>query len=429
MLNVVRLQIFCLFLFELEESLAIAAIITPLPVQKKNSNKKIAIAAMSFGTRAQLGAIQHGSNELGWTVRCFVSAGGHYERMFAWKPDGVFINIDDAEESAPVHRLCVERGIPVVNSTWDCVSRPSVPSVAFNSIQIGQSAAEYFRELGLASFAFVGHPEFLYSRLRLQSFAESLEASGATVNVLHDAEVFDESIHGPQYKLSKETLIVDWLNSLEEGTGIFFANDRQAFIIGEIALHHGIVLQGRFPMLGVDNDPFLCEVMHPKLSSIPVSFEGLGITALEMLKDHFQGQLDPNELRVLEPLPIIFRESTEVQISADPLVQKAMAYIEANLEKDCRVVDVAKHLGVSLPTLHRKFNDHRGHTPYDEIQNRRFRQAERILRETQMSIDQVSIDCGFKSRARFSNAFKERYEMTPSEFRQSYSSNNVTLKR
>ncbi|MGZ0654527.1 substrate-binding domain-containing protein [Coraliomargarita sp. W4R53] len=392
-----------------------------------DQSKRIAYACESFGHRPQLGAIRAGASH-GIHVRCFLTKRERFERMLSWNPDGVIIDIADVAKSTYLHKICGIRGIPVVDMTWDQLCKPKVPSVAFNSLKIGELAAQYFLELGLNDFAFVGSRSLLYSQLRLQGFQDYLKKSGQSVEVFQDQDIFQESADPPDYVDAREVDFVYWLSNLAPGTGLFCANDRQAFVTADIAHHHKLNIEERCLLLGADNDRFFCEAMSPTLSSVPVPFEELGAEAIQLFTEIFDGRLQQPELRVLDPLPVISRVSTQLRFSEDPVLARALAYIDQHLMGDCRISDIAQHVGVSLPCLHGKFNKYRGHTPLQEIHERRFKTVERLLRESQRSIEEISVLCGFKRSSQFSTVFRARYHETPSAYRKRFRKKSLSLR-
>ena len=59
-------------------------------------------------------------------------------------------------------------------------------------------------------------------------------------------------------------------------------------------------------------------------------------------------------------------------------------------------------------------------TPKDEILRIRFREAERLLRDTELTIDAIAKQTGFAESRYLQTAFKERYGQAPGAFRQSH---------
>jgi LacI family transcriptional regulator len=379
--------------------------------------KKLALACESYGTRTQMGAIRQGAINSKWFVRCFQSPTGRFERMLAWKPDAVIDDILDEEVSRTLRKTCKRKGIPVVNITWDQSPKQSCKSIAFNSKTIGKLAAEHLLSIGLTRFAFIGHPRSEYSRLRLAGFQERLKAEKFPVNTFLDDRLFIDAATPPIYADENEDALVDWLKTLKAPTGIFAANDRQAYIAMEIALYRNADLCSKHPIIGADNDPFYCKAARPQLSSVPAPMELLGETAVKVLDDLFEGTQKYEKLTLIAPDPVIARESSYLRETVDPFITKALKYIDENLNSKCTVAGMAKYLDTNAVTLHSKFKDVLRRTPLEEIHRRKFANVECLLRETEMAIDDISEKCGFRHVSRFCNSFKKRYNETPTDFR------------
>jgi LacI family transcriptional regulator len=58
-----------------------------------------------------------------------------------------------------------------------------------------------------------------------------------------------------------------------------------------------------------------------------------------------------------------------------------------------------------------------GRTPKEEILRVRFREVERLLRETDLTIDAIAAQTGFAHSHYLPAAFKSAYGQTPGEFR------------
>ncbi|WP_279578317.1 helix-turn-helix domain-containing protein [Methylobacterium sp. J-078] len=108
------------------------------------------------------------------------------------------------------------------------------------------------------------------------------------------------------------------------------------------------------------------------------------------------------------------------RVSGNLLVQRAKAYIEANLhDPTLDPPHLAAAVGVSLRRLQELFHE-RGRHISDWIWERRL--AVGCLRLTDpgyahLPIGLIACGCGFSSQAHFSRRFKDRFEMTPSEYR------------
>ncbi|MBB3143253.1 GlxA family transcriptional regulator [Halomonas organivorans] len=102
----------------------------------------------------------------------------------------------------------------------------------------------------------------------------------------------------------------------------------------------------------------------------------------------------------------------------DPLLSRAIALMEANLEAPLGIRELATELGLSWRRLDRLFARHLGTSPQRAYLGRRLDHAHRLLRETRHSIMDIALACGFASASSFTRAFRRRHGVTPSELRQ-----------
>ena len=107
-------------------------------------------------------------------------------------------------------------------------------------------------------------------------------------------------------------------------------------------------------------------------------------------------------------------------VHGNVVVQRAKAQIEDTLhDPELSTGDLALAVGVSLRRLQELFHE-RGQNISDYIWERRLAVAARRLQESHMAqipIGLVAYACGFSSQAHFSRRFKERYGVTPRDYR------------
>jgi transcriptional regulator GlxA family with amidase domain len=80
--------------------------------------------------------------------------------------------------------------------------------------------------------------------------------------------------------------------------------------------------------------------------------------------------------------------------------------------------ELAARLGTHEKRLSRIFREHMGRTVFEFVREARLAQARRLLGESALSVEEVALAVGFSSAANFSTAFRERFDATPTGFRQ-----------
>ncbi len=98
-------------------------------------------------------------------------------------------------------------------------------------------------------------------------------------------------------------------------------------------------------------------------------------------------------------------------------INRATAYIEQNLNRDIKAVEVAKEAAYSLFHFHRIFLAATGNTLKAYIRMRQMTQAARTLIETDTRIIEIALDAGFDSQEAFTRAFKKAFGLPPGKYR------------
>ncbi len=101
-----------------------------------------------------------------------------------------------------------------------------------------------------------------------------------------------------------------------------------------------------------------------------------------------------------------------------PKLTEAVTLMEANIEEPLSTDEIAQLAGVSRRQLERLFKQYLGSLPSRYYLELRLKRARQLLRDTNYSIVQVGLMCGFSSGSHFSTAFGALFGNTPREERQ-----------
>jgi transcriptional regulator GlxA family with amidase domain len=101
-----------------------------------------------------------------------------------------------------------------------------------------------------------------------------------------------------------------------------------------------------------------------------------------------------------------------------PKLTEAVTLMEANIEEPLSTDEIAQLAGVSRRQLERLFKQYLGSLPSRYYLELRLKRARQLLRDTNHSIVQVGLMCGFSSGSHFSTAFGAQFGKTPREERQ-----------
>lgn len=103
-----------------------------------------------------------------------------------------------------------------------------------------------------------------------------------------------------------------------------------------------------------------------------------------------------------------------------PVSQSAYAmksYIEEHAAQPLKVEDVAKHVGFSNSRASHLFKDYFGKTIIDYALELRLNTAMRLIKNSEMSLEQIADMSGFRSYTYFYRVFRKNVGMTPTQYR------------
>lgn len=98
-------------------------------------------------------------------------------------------------------------------------------------------------------------------------------------------------------------------------------------------------------------------------------------------------------------------------------VQNMLTFIHAHYSEKLTLNDIAAAASVSTRECIRCFRNTIRQTPLEYVMEYRLNMAKRLLDDTEMSITDLSLQCGFSSNAYFGKIFREKYGMTPLQYR------------
>ena len=96
---------------------------------------------------------------------------------------------------------------------------------------------------------------------------------------------------------------------------------------------------------------------------------------------------------------------------------RALDYIEANLDREVRLADLAAVAGLSLFHFARAFKAQLGVPPHRYVLERRIERARRLLADRRRPVIEVAAACGFASPSHFATAFRRQSGMSPRAYR------------
>lgn len=205
-----------------------------------------------------------------------------------------------------------------------------------------------------------------------------------------------------------------------------------AFVLGEAGLLDGRacathwchvdVLQQRFPKAQVT-----CDVLYVEDGPIVTSAgSAAGLDAcLHLLRKEFGAGIAATVARRMVVAPhrdggqAQFIDSPIAETTADTL-QPVLEWMGAHVSQDLSVEDLAARALMSPRTFARRFKAETGTTPYHWITNQRVMLAERMLEETDETIERIASRSGFGNATAFRHHFARLRGTSPQRYRRNF---------
>ena len=349
-----------------------------------------------YDRQVMRGVIAAARERAGWHVR-IVDPESHPEDVLpAWRPTGVVGRLSDPKLVSAL----ADTRIPAVLTSH---TESDLPRVGLDEAAIGRMAAAELRGMGFEHFAYVSYGRGPIGVARGEAFTAALGRPCPQTCAEQD-----------------EAAGAAWVAGLPTPVAVFSSNDLAGAAALEWALAAGRSVPDEFAVLGVDDDELVCETAAVPLSSIAVPARRIGELAVEMLEELLaQGEAEP-ALRLLAPVGVVHRRSTQVRLAGDDEVAAALRFIRDHVDRPISVADVLDEVGVSRRKLEVKFKNLLGRTPLAEIQRVRVDRVKRLLTGTSMPLEELAEACGLNSRAQLNRVFKAATGHTPAAYRQTY---------
>jgi AraC-like DNA-binding protein len=153
----------------------------------------------------------------------------------------------------------------------------------------------------------------------------------------------------------------------------------------------------------------------------------------EKLKEYFDTMIATKELTLRDEL---VRMSNLLQIFAVFLennksvkevkqdypssvyVQYAVDYMMSHRKEKIKIDDIAHTIGISRGYLAGSFKKEMGVSPQEYLINFRMEYAASLIRKTQDPIGDIASEVGYNDAMAFSKAFKQKFKMSPTAFRE-----------
>jgi LacI family transcriptional regulator len=367
-------------------------------------------AAMSYGRGIMRGVMRYANVRRQWVLHEEFHATSSLQE---WPQcDGAILTA-----TAPAVLEMVRRHTEKIIACSETADPAQTCVVCVDGEAIGRMAALHLIDCHLKHFAYYG-PAFRSARAK--SFNATLAERGFACAVAPVEHVWISRPHW--IERPHWPALIEWLTQLPKPVGIMAWDDMAARDLAAACLYAEIFVPDQVSIIGVNNDDLLCDSAWPPLTSVDVDFSEVGYRAAQQLDRLLTGEKIPTAERLVRvaPLGVVQRLSTNMLALDDPELARAVAFIRERACDPCGVPEVLRHVAVSRRWLERQFLDVLGRTIHDEIMRVRMEMAQRLLHESDETLQQIAERCGFAAVQSFGLAFRKKLGVTPAAYRRSH---------
>ncbi len=391
----------------------------------KKTQPQIALlveASRAYGRELLRGVAYFARTQVRWTLL-------HEEMMLDsaipdWimssRVDGVIARVDN-HTIKPLRKLKV----PIVDVR--CNRKFSgIPQVQVDNKRIAELAFDHLWSRGFRRFAFCGFQYASYSEARLREFRELVNQSGCPFSCYQSEGKPDSPLSILERTGLKDIEeISQWLKTLQRPTGLLVCNDIRGQQVLNVCRTVGIAVPDDMGVIGVDDDDAICLMCDPPLSSVRPNADRVGYRAAEILHQMLNGVQPASDIEYIEPTSVFERWSTRVLAVEDPELAKVCRFIRQHACDGISVGDVTQITSLSRRQLERRFREELGRTPHEQITATQIERVKQLLRETDMTIEQITPKAGYSYKESLSAVFKRETGQTPGSYRAECRESNV----
>ncbi len=365
------------------------------------------LAMISSPVASRIDGVSRFAREHGWHLMFQDRLG--LAHPFDWEGDGVVATIRSDRRELAFLRHLAERGIPIVDLTFD---EPDFPCsrVSCDHVAAGRLAAEHFLERNYRSLVFFSIDWGNVQERLWRGF------TGMTA-----AQQWVFSRECPKVRWYDWGAVSRWLErkfaSAAKPLGALTYSQGEAVQLLVAAQRLGIRVPKDFGIVSGGEDVELLENQPVPITAVDTDMGRGAYEASALLQRLMDGEPAPPQAIELPPRLIIARRSTDATVATDPLVRAAIELFASGLQSGVNVAGAARVLGVSRNTLNRRISAELGRSASDELKRQRLMLAKRLLSDPANKVEYVARMAGFSSASHLGSTFRAATGMSPVAFR------------
>ncbi|GAA5494014.1 xylose operon regulatory protein [Rubritalea halochordaticola] len=188
--------------------------------------------------------------------------------------------------------------------------------------------------------------------------------------------------------------------------------------VEEYLLGFGIRIPEQVALISLAKDAQKPEELAPvPVSTIELDHWTKGYQGAKLINHILRGRVNGNSEESIPPIGVQRRASTGATAEKDPYVDRLLELIQQSAHTPVSVGDLVKRCGLSRRPLEQRFMKETGMSILEVLNDTRIKIAQKMLRETGSTLEEVAEASGFTSAPYFSRAFKRETGMTPGSYR------------
>ncbi len=104
----------------------------------------------------------------------------------------------------------------------------------------------------------------------------------------------------------------------------------------------------------------------------------------------------------------------------NPILSEAILLMESHLEQRLSIAQIAERVNISRRQLDRIFQQSMNKSPQEFYRDLRLTRASILLVQTNMSVGEIAVGCGFQTASHLGQYFKQQFGDTPGAYRKSF---------
>jgi LacI family transcriptional regulator len=329
-------------------------------------------------------------------------------RMRGWQGDGLLVRAEDQRTA----RAALECKTPLVDLST-AGHLPDAPIVHSDVRAEAVAGFEHLWERGFRNLGFCGVTDYAWVQWQYESFRDRARAAGVQTS----AHIKPLQLNRARGWSADRRAIGEWILDLPKPVGIFACYDLRGQQVLDACRVAGLRVPDDVAVVGVDDDTVRCNLSDPPLSSVAPDTRRVGYLAAELLDQMMAGlKVDPG-MRLVPPLGVVARQSTDSLAVTDLDVSTALRFIRENCCKPISVEQILEQVPLSRRALEGRFVRLIGRTPHAEILRCRVERAKQLLTDTDLPIKTIASRVGVGTPEYLSVLFNRTLGTTPSEYR------------